>query len=95
VKITAIHSLIVWVGSRNQLIVKGETDEVLYGWGEFGLSGGARAVVGAIEHFREVLIGRDPMNAGALWQEGAVVTVVPSAVKALASFQWVSRRVSC
>ncbi|MBV9537992.1 MAG: mandelate racemase/muconate lactonizing enzyme family protein [Acidisphaera sp.] len=68
-KITAIHPLIVWVGRRNQLIVKVETDEGIHGWGESGLSGRERAVAGAIEHYREWLIGRDPMRAGALWQE--------------------------
>ncbi len=68
-KITAIHPLIVWVGVRNQLIVKVETDEGVFGWGESGLSGRERAVAGAIEHFREFVIGRDPMRAGALWQE--------------------------
>ena len=35
-KISAIHAYPVWVGNRNQLIVKVETDEGLYGWGEFG-----------------------------------------------------------
>ena len=28
-----------------------------------------RAVVGAVEHYREFLIGRDPMRTGSLWQE--------------------------
>ncbi len=68
-KIAAIEPFIVWVGIRNQLIVKVETDAGVAGWGESGLSGRERAVVGAIEHYREFLIGRDPMRAGALWQE--------------------------
>jgi len=68
-KITAIIPYPVWVGTRNQLIVKVETDEGIYGWGESGLSGRERAVVGALEHYREFLIGRDPMAIGALWQE--------------------------
>ncbi|MEO5807456.1 mandelate racemase/muconate lactonizing enzyme family protein [Devosia sp.] len=68
-KITAIKPYPVWVGHRNQLIVKIETDEGLFGWGESGLSGREKAVVGAIEHFREFLIGRDPMAIGAIWQE--------------------------
>ena len=68
-RITAIHPYPVWVGSRNQLIVKVETDEGIYGWGESGLSGRELAVVGALNHFREFLIGRDPMQRGALWQE--------------------------
>lgn len=68
-KITAIHPFPVWVGTRNQMLVKVETDEGVFGWGESGLSGRERAVLGAVEHYREFLIGRDPMRIGALWQE--------------------------
>src|ERR1700709_475391 len=68
-KITAILPYPVWVGTRNQLIVKVETDEGIFGWGESGLSGREKAVVGALEHYREFLIGRDPFHIGALWQE--------------------------
>src|SRR3954447_12692689 len=68
-KITAIIPYPTWVGIRNQLIVKVETDEGIVGWGESGLSGREKAVVGALEHFREFVIGRDPMAIGALWQE--------------------------
>ena len=34
-----------------------------------GMSYRERAVVGAVEHYREFLIGRDPMRTGSLWQE--------------------------
>ncbi len=68
-KITAIRSFPVWVGIRNQLLVKVETDEGIFGWGESGLSGREKAVVGAVEHFAEFAVGRDPMRIGALWQE--------------------------
>jgi galactonate dehydratase len=68
-KITAIKSYPVRVGVRNQLLVKVETDEGLHGWGESGLSYRERAVMGALEHYAQFLLGRDPMNAGALWQE--------------------------
>ena len=68
-RITDIKTYPVWVGSRNQLLVKIETDAGVYGWGESGLSGRELAVVGAIRHYREWLIGRDPMRIGALWQE--------------------------
>ena len=68
-KITAIRPFAVKVGIRNQLIVKVETDEGIYGWGESGLSGREKAVIGALEHFAEFLRGRDPFRAGALWQE--------------------------
>ncbi|UXN73288.1 mandelate racemase/muconate lactonizing enzyme family protein [Devosia sp. A8/3-2] len=88
-KITAIIPYPTRVGIRNQLIVKVETDEGIYGWGESGLSGREKAVVGAIEHYREFLIGRDPMAIGALWQEmyrsqyfegGRVLTAAISAI---------------
>lgn len=68
-KITDIKPIPVWVGSRNQLVVKIETDEGIYGLGESGLSGRELAVIGALRHFREFLIGQDPMQRGRIWQE--------------------------
>jgi galactonate dehydratase len=68
-KITDVKTFPVWVGSRNQLVVKVETDSGIYGWGESGLSYRELAVVGAIRHYREFLLGKDPMRIGALWQE--------------------------
>ena len=68
-KITDIKPISVQVGHRNQLVVKVETNEGIYGWGESGVSGRELAVVGAIQHYREFLIGRDPMRIGGLWQE--------------------------
>jgi len=88
-KITDIKSYPAWVGSRNQLIVKIETDEGIYGWGESGLSGRELAVMGAIKHFREILIGLDPMKIGFIWQllyrsqyfeGGRVLTAAQSAI---------------
>jgi len=68
-RITDIKLYPVWVGSRNQLVIKVETDEGIYGLGESGLSGRELAVIGALKHFREFLIGRDPMQRGHIWQE--------------------------
>ncbi|MER9082683.1 mandelate racemase/muconate lactonizing enzyme family protein [Mesorhizobium sp. M0028] len=68
-KITAIKPYPVWVGTRNQMLVKVETNQGIFGWGESGLSGRERAVAGAVEHYREFLIGRDPMQIGRIWQE--------------------------
>src|SRR5919199_1844557 len=77
------------VGRRKQLIVKVETDEGIVGWGESGLSSREMAVAGAIQHFREFLIGKDPLRTGALWQElyrsqyfegGRVLTAAISAI---------------
>jgi len=68
-KITAVRPFIGWIGIRNQLVVKVETDEGVFGWGESGLSGREKAVAGALEHYAQFLVGRDPMRIGALWQE--------------------------
>lgn len=68
-KIASIDCFTPWVGLRNQLLVKVTTEDGIYGWGESGLSGREKAVIGAIEHYREFLLGRDPRQAGALWQE--------------------------
>jgi galactonate dehydratase len=69
VKITDVKPYPVWVGHRNQCLVKVETDEGIYGWGESGVSGRELAVAGAVKHYREFLIGKDPLQRGALWQE--------------------------
>ena len=88
-RITAIKAYPAWVGTRNQLLVKIETDEGVYGWGESGLSGREKAVIGALEHYAQFLVGRDPMRPGALWQEmyrsqyfegGRVLTAAISAI---------------
>jgi len=68
-KITDIKTFPVWVGHRNQFVVKVETDEGIHGWGEAGLSAREWAMAGAVKHYREFLLGRDPMRIGALWQE--------------------------
>ena len=67
-KITAIKPYAVWVGIRNQLVLKIETDQGIFGWGESGLSGREKAVVGAVEHFAEILIGMDPFKINHIWQ---------------------------
>ncbi len=88
-KITRIIAYPAWIGTRNQLLVKVETDEGIAGWGESGLSGREKAVAGAVEHYAQFLTGRDPMRAGALWQEmyrsqyfegGRVLTAAISAI---------------
>ena len=68
-KITDIKTYLPWGGSRAETLVKVETDEGVYGWGASGMSARELAVEGAVKHYREFLIGKNPMNAGALWQE--------------------------
>ncbi len=88
-KITAIKPYPMWVGHRNQMLVKVETDEGVYGWGEGGFSGREQAVTGMVEHFREWLIGRDPRQISRHWQEmyrgqyfegGRVITAAMAAI---------------
>ncbi len=68
-KITDIKSYPIWAGARTMFVLKIESDEGYYGWGEAGVSGRELAVQGAVAHFREFLIGKDPMAIGAIWQE--------------------------
>ena len=68
-KITDVKAIPVSAGRRNLLVLKIESDEGYYGWGEAGVVGRELAVQGAVQHFREFLIGKDPRRIGALWQE--------------------------
>ena len=68
-RITAVKPHPVRIATRNQMLVKIETDEGIYGWGESGFIGREIAVAGAVRHFASFLEGRDPMRRGALWQE--------------------------
>mgnify|MGYP001088837799 FL=1 len=67
--ITALKPYPVKVGIRNQFLLKVETDQGIFGWGESGLTGREKAVAGAIAHFAEFLIGQDAMQIGRIWQE--------------------------
>ncbi len=88
-KITAVKTYPINVGSGSQLVIKIETDSGIYGWGASGLSGRELAVIGAIGHFRPLIIGRNPMQIGAIWQDlyrgqyfegGRVLTAAISAI---------------
>ena len=89
-KITDIKTYPVWVGHRNQFIVKVETDEGIYGLGEGGPlgaragRGGRGRALSRVAHRRAT-----PCGAGALWQEmyrsqyfegGRVLTAAISAI---------------
>jgi L-alanine-DL-glutamate epimerase-like enolase superfamily enzyme len=67
-KITNIQCYPVWAGHRNFLFVVVDTDEGIYGVGETGITGRELAVMGAIEHFKEDLIGEDPFRIEHIWQ---------------------------
>jgi L-alanine-DL-glutamate epimerase-like enolase superfamily enzyme len=67
-KITSVEAYPVWGGLRNFLFVVVDTDEGIYGVGEAGITGRELAIVGAIEHFKPLLIGQDPFRTEHLWQ---------------------------
>ena len=67
-KITDIETYPVWGGFRNFLFVVVDTDQGIYGVGEAGITGRELAVIGAIEHFKPLLIGQDPFRIEHIWQ---------------------------
>jgi galactonate dehydratase len=67
-KITQIEAYPVWGGHRNFLFVVVDTDEGIYGVGEAGITGRELAIIGAIEHFKPLLIGQDPACIEHIWQ---------------------------
>ena len=68
-KITDIKTLVVNAHLRNWVFVKVETDVPgLYGWGEGTLEWKTRAVVGCVEDFKPLVMGRDPTRIEFLWQ---------------------------
>ena len=67
-KITNVEAYPMWGGSRNFLFVVVDTDEGIYGVGEAGITGRELAVMGAIEHFKPLLVGQDPFRIEHVWQ---------------------------
>ena len=68
-KITDLRTFPVFHGSRNYLFVKIDTDEGLYGMGEFGITWKEQAGIGALEHMKRHLLGQDPLNIERIWQQ--------------------------
>ena len=67
--ITDIKTLVVNAQMRNWVFVKVETETAgLYGWGEATMEWKTRAVVGCVEDFKPMLLGRDPTRIEFLWQ---------------------------
>ena len=69
-KITDVRTVVVNAQMRNWVFVKVGTDEPgLFGWGEASLEWKTRAVVGAVEDFRPMLVGEDPTRIEHLYQK--------------------------
>jgi galactonate dehydratase len=67
-KIKDIRTYPVWGGGRNYMFVVVETDDGLTGVGEAGITSRELAIVGAIEHFKPLLIGQDANRIEHIWQ---------------------------
>jgi galactonate dehydratase len=68
-KIVDIQTLCCNARMRNWIFVKVITDQPgLYGWGEATLEWHTRAVCGAVEDLKPLLIGEDPTRIEYLWQ---------------------------
>ena len=59
-KITAIKSYMTCFGSRPRVLVKIETDEGLYGWGEAYNHGPDRSIPPIVDYIFEMIQGEDP-----------------------------------
>ena len=69
-KITDVKTLVVNAEMRNWVFVKVETDQDgLWGWGEASIEWKTRAVAGAVEDFKPMLLGEDPGRIEHLFQK--------------------------
>ncbi len=89
-KITDIKTFVVDCFRTNWAFVKVYTDEGITGVGEATLEYKEKSLVGAVEHIREVLIGKDPTNIEQIahdiyrdsyWRVGPVLMSALSAVE--------------
>ena len=89
-KITDVKSFVVDCLRTNWVFVKVYTDEGITGVGEGTLEYKEKALVGAIEHLKDYLVGKDPRQIekhyhdiyrDAYWRGGAVLMSALSAVE--------------
>ena len=89
-KITDIKTFVVECYRTNWVFVKVETDEGISGVGEGTLEYKEKALLGAVEHIRSALVGKDPRQIekhyhdiyrDAYWRGGAVLMSALSAVE--------------
>ena len=69
-KITDIKTFLVDCFRTNWAFVKVYTDEGITGVGEATLEYKEKSLVGAVEHIKEALVGKNPLQIEKLYQEG-------------------------
>ena len=89
-KVTDVKSFIVDCFRTNWVFVKVYTDEGITGIGEATLEYKEKSLVGAVEHIKEYLVGKNPLEIekhwhaiyrDAYWRGGAVLMSALSAVE--------------
>ena len=89
-KVTDIKTFPVDCFRTNWVFVKVYTDEGIHGVGEATLEYKEKALIGAVEHIREYLVGKNPLTIekhfhdiyrDAYWRGGAVLMSALSAVE--------------
>lgn len=77
-KIIQISSLVIGNPWKNWVLVKVETDEGLFGWGDATTPLSTAPVVGALKELTPICIGKDPRQPLPLWEEIFKVLYLPS-----------------
>ena len=67
-RITEVFTTSVFANWRNWLFVHVKTDDGVSGIGECTVEWNEKAVVGAVEHMKQHVLGEDPFNIERLWQ---------------------------
>lgn len=68
-KIDSVETFVARVGARKHCLVKVRLSSGATGWGEAGLPSKEAAIAAMVGHVRQLLVGRDALRRGALWQE--------------------------
>lgn len=96
-KIKDIKTFCVDCFRTNWVFVKVYTDEGIDGVGEATLEYKEKALVGAVEHIKEVIVGQNPLNIEKIWHDtyrdaywrgGAVLMSALSAVEMRCGIFW-------
>ena len=103
-KVTDIKTFAVDCFRTNWVFVKVYTDEGVTGVGEATLEYKEKALIGAVEHIREYLIGQNPLDVekhthaiyrDAYWRGGAVLMSALSAVESVRCGIFSAKRLAC
>jgi len=84
-KIVDLKTWAITANWRSLVYLKVFTDEGIVGVGESTIERNSREVLGALENFKSILIGRDPRQIGNLWQQMRMYPLWPQGSSTLAA----------